>query len=54
MINSTEIGQESQAVWQADADILSGLEIPLPDELAAEEASITFDQGVLICVESRD
>ena len=39
MINSTEIGQESQAVWQADADILSGLEIPLPDELAAEEAT---------------
>ena len=26
----------------------------ISNELAAEEASITFDQGVLICVESRD
>ena len=39
MINSTEIGQEPQAVGQADADILSGLEIPLPDEPAAEDAA---------------
>ena len=39
MINSTEIGQEPQAVGQADADILSGLELPLPDEPAAEDAA---------------
>ena len=35
-------------------DISIGPCLCISNELAAEEASITFDQGVLICVESRD